>query len=320
MTEKHSGNCSGCNVKRGDLRKREDSLFCVLCDPEATHEERIEAVKKQREHVSNLAERSHRWETRFEALADGRSEDEVQAAMQAVLSEDKIKLLGWLGLRSRDFLGTGMSFQEWNLLNDLERFGKTFENQKRDEKNRRILGIIRLSHELVKIREVSNFSTAFGESCIEAVIKGDWHDLAQHAKWLTFSDEFANRPDERKFYSELWATFREIIAEITVVQRPKRISRILQPEAKTMLESAGWTRADDDHWELGNEVIHEQVMIELYEEGVRWHPKDDEDRGYWYMEDGGHFPRTAFYRQYSVEALLIWARLRPTREEQPEAL
>jgi hypothetical protein len=69
------------------------------------------------------------------------------------------------------------------------------------ERRARMRAVTALVLELDRIRKVDIFSTKIGESCIEAVIEGDW----QEARWRGGALRFEDR------YAPLWATFVGIV-------------------------------------------------------------------------------------------------------------
>lgn len=71
----------------------------------------------------------------------------------------------------------------------------------------RLSTVIALAIELEDIKKVNRFSTAFGEQAIEAVIQGDWRELEEVAKFLTFESEI---PDIRDQFKPLWEKFRTL--------------------------------------------------------------------------------------------------------------
>lgn len=109
-----------------------------------------------------------------------------------------------------NFLGTGLSLQEWLIAGRLRDFQESFVSQDRGEKKRRMKFLILMSVELVKIREVSRFSTAQAEAAIECVIEGDWQMLNTWAKGFTFEED---GPEAAARYGPLWARFRELCLE-----------------------------------------------------------------------------------------------------------
>lgn len=76
-----------------------------------------------------------------------------------------------------------------------------------DEKKARLKLVQDLSIELAEIKKVQRF-TLFGETAIEAVIEGDWKQVADVMGWLTFSQEPL---DSTQAQAPSWTKFRELL-------------------------------------------------------------------------------------------------------------
>lgn len=92
----------------------------------------------------------------------------------------------------------------------VKRFKNSWHEQNRDERKRRMRFVLDLSRELDVIRQTTNFSTAFCEMAIEAVITGDEKDLKVWADSFDFEGE---REDLRERYCPLFKRFKEICGE-----------------------------------------------------------------------------------------------------------
>lgn len=267
-------------------------------------------VERLQESRRTAVDRSLTWENRFEALADGLDADVVERAKQSFDFEAKRDLKDWLSTEGSNFLGTGMSFQEWFVHQRVEEYANSFAAQDRDERRRRLNLVIRLGRELCNIREENLFSTMMGESAIEAVILGKWDEIKDYGTWLSFKAEFVDDPDQGDYYSRLWSRFREILAE-TYQHRlpPNPVPEI--PEARQMMVVGGWEE-NGERWHRGGEYIEHSLVVCFFERGVRWIPSTETEPGHWCRADGERFKqrgdRQGPYRLYDIPGLLMWAR------------
>lgn len=113
-------------------------------------------------------------------------------------------------IKGDNFLGTGMSLQDFMVKHRVEQFTRSWFAQDRIEQTRRLELVIRLSVELVKIRDVNIFATGLGESSIKAVIEGEWRELIGWIVHLKFSSE---SDDIQQDFQPLWADFVKILEE-----------------------------------------------------------------------------------------------------------
>jgi hypothetical protein len=130
------------------------------------------------------------------------------------------RLAELLGPNSKNFLGTGMSLEEFSTLITAEKLAASWCVQPQDERKRRRRAVILLSQELGHIEEKTQFSTRLCELAIEAVIEGDWTMVEEWAEHFTFAEEFPkNVTDEtgtdlRDKYVPVFATFRELLLQV----------------------------------------------------------------------------------------------------------
>jgi hypothetical protein len=111
---------------------------------------------------------------------------------------------------SKNFLGTGLSMEEFFKLGRAEKFAASWANQDRDERKRRLKAVIALSIEMAKILETGGFATFWCERSIEAVIEGDWKMAADYADYFTFASESG---DLISIERPRFATFRELLLQ-----------------------------------------------------------------------------------------------------------
>jgi hypothetical protein len=110
-----------------------------------------------------------------------------------------------------NFLGTGLTLSEWVKLGNAEKMVASWSNQDREERKRRLDAVMRLSIELVRVREMTQFSTRLAELAIEAVIEGDWKMVEEWAETFGFENE---REEIRKHAVSAYVNFRELLLQV----------------------------------------------------------------------------------------------------------
>lgn len=142
-----------------------------------------------------------------------KSVDELKAVikeLQLALNEKQGKK-GLAALLDPDnFMGTGQTQAEFLAQGMIEVWHRSFSNQNRQEKKRRLKYLVRLSAELEHIREQTNQSTGLAEGILEDVIEGDWKMVKVMAEHFTFEDE---HPEMRDRYAPIYAKFTAICRE-----------------------------------------------------------------------------------------------------------
>lgn len=121
------------------------------------------------------------------------------------------RLAELLGTGSKNFLGTGLTMEEFIQLFNAEKLAASWFIQPLEERKRRRCAVIRLSQELGRIEETTNFATRLGELAIEAVIEGDWTMVKEWAEHFAFKDE---SEDLRGGMVAPYATFRELLLQV----------------------------------------------------------------------------------------------------------
>ena len=116
-------------------------------------------------------------------------------------------------LDATNFLGTGLSLSEFMQLGHAEKMAGSWCIQPREERQRRLVAVMRLSEALARIRETTEFSTRIAEFAIESVIEGDWKMVEEYAEHFTFDDELAAGPELRQKYAGIFNTFRELLLQ-----------------------------------------------------------------------------------------------------------
>lgn len=120
------------------------------------------------------------------------------------------RLADLMGPDSTNFLGTGLTLRAFMQLGHAEKLATSWAIQPIEERKRRRRAVIRLSQELGRIQETTEFSTGLAELAIESVIEGDWKMVEEWAGHFTFDQE-----DEelRRKYAHVFATFRELLLQ-----------------------------------------------------------------------------------------------------------
>ena len=120
------------------------------------------------------------------------------------------RLVELLSPNSKNFLGTGMTLEEFSALMTAEKLAASWCLQSRDERKRRRRAVILLSQELGRIEEKTVFATRNCELAIESVIEGDWKMVAEWADLFTFGDETEAL---RQSSAAIFAVFRELLLQ-----------------------------------------------------------------------------------------------------------
>lgn len=127
------------------------------------------------------------------------------------LKSNPERLKELLSTEGDNFMGSGMSMQDYLLCLDLDTLSRSFNRQKRPERKRRMKFIVLLSAELEAIRQkVGIFSSGLAEGAIEGVIEGDWRLVKEFAGDFTFEHEGG---ETEKVYGPAYARFRELLME-----------------------------------------------------------------------------------------------------------
>lgn len=87
-----------------------------------------------------------------------------------------------------------------------------------EEKKARVKLVQELSLELAEIRKTERF-VLFGETAIEAVIEGDWKQVADVMGWLTFQDEPLQYMQQ---VAPKWEKFRRLLRVACVEARHRQ--------------------------------------------------------------------------------------------------
>ncbi len=293
-------------------------------------------------HVEAI-EKQEQWKARFsklEELTDAGAET-VQEAMDAAIPEKKMGILRWLDTKSTDFLGSGLSFEEFFLHNKITDYQASFSSQIRDELRRRLRLIIKLGYEYERIAAIDQFGVASISSFIEDLIRGKFDSLREQIGWALES-RFSSNSKAEKFHFvdgekrerdrlDLWAPAITLMYEACEHLTPPQIDRqydcvdemlrlegglisygaepqaLAAPKAIAEWERTGSMWGPMPHW-------YRAIIDGMFELGVRWHGPQDFEPGYWHMANGDKFPDdpaqffgTRLYRHYGERALSDWS-------------
>lgn len=97
----------------------------------------------------------------------------------------------------------------------------------RPERRARMRHILELAVELDKIKQKSVFGTAFHEQCIEAIIEGDWEEVARTNAFLA---EPGCMPEHREEYVKLWENFRTLVMAACAEAKLRQAGQNVEPD------------------------------------------------------------------------------------------
>jgi hypothetical protein len=129
-----------------------------------------------------------------------------------VESEAKKRLLAWVDTNGDNFLGSGMTFQDFMLSRQIERWKNSIPClHDRTELRRRVRLIRRLAVAMDGVERTSGvFGFAQLDMAIVAIINGDWAECQRIADELKYEHE---RSEIRQTLAERHATLRTLILE-----------------------------------------------------------------------------------------------------------
>jgi hypothetical protein len=137
---------------------------------------------------------------------------------------NKAKLLGWLDMGGVDFLGTGMSFGDFMLFKQVERWKNSLSCIRDRKEQRRRVRMIRAIAVAMEALEKQHgvphhgssgrgvqrqiFNTACMDGAILAIINGEWDEARSIAESLDYSDE---AEQVRAIYAPMHAPIKALI-------------------------------------------------------------------------------------------------------------
>ena len=110
----------------------------------------------------------------------------------------------------KDLLGRLSELRTYLQLADAESLAASWAIQPREERKRRLHAVMRLSVELARIHETTEFSTGLAELAIESVIEGDWKMVEEWAEHFSFD---AEGEQLRERFAPVFAVFRELLLQ-----------------------------------------------------------------------------------------------------------
>lgn len=120
------------------------------------------------------------------------------------------RLAELIGPDSTNFLDTGLTMPECIQLGHAEKLATSWAIQSLENRRRRLQTVIRLSQELARIQETTEFSVRLAELAIEAVIEGDQKTVEEWTSYFTFTMENNNL---RRKCAPIYETFRELLLQ-----------------------------------------------------------------------------------------------------------
>jgi hypothetical protein len=109
---------------------------------------------------------------------------------------------------SSDFMGLGLSLNEFLLSQEIEALKRSYRNQTREEKSRRRDAAVALAVEYDRVRQQTTQATVFAREAIIHVVEGEWQDLKICRDMLTFEDDFVG---SREIHAPIFARFVEML-------------------------------------------------------------------------------------------------------------
>lgn len=119
----------------------------------------------------------------------------------------KDKLKAYFDPKGDNFLGTGMSMQEFMASQRIEQIQCAYVTAERPERKHRLKYILLLSHELEEIKKTTIQATGLAEMSIEHIILGEWKTASDFIQWLAFEDE------DRSGMAKIFAKFVKLLRE-----------------------------------------------------------------------------------------------------------
>jgi hypothetical protein len=100
---------------------------------------------------------------------------EVRRKRKGGLSQSDLRRM--LSPDSPDFMGSGMTVQEFMMAGELERLQNAYWRQSLEEKRRRQEAVVALATEYVKIIQQTRQATLWAREAFVAVLNGDWKEV-----------------------------------------------------------------------------------------------------------------------------------------------
>lgn len=321
-----------------------DQLGMKLRDgkTEFSDDEILRRLESSQGAYRNLVKREAQLEARFKVLSEIAGEEATKKALEATPSEEKITLLRWLDPTGDDFLGSGMSAEEYTVKRRITDFRRNLCSQMNDEQRRRVDLIVRLSVEYHRIRSEDLHGTASLEGMIEPIIKGEEEKLYdERIGWMMEQEMPRLKGEEAARYAkilgqraELWAPAIAVCREFTDAWKPPPEDRPRYDTWEEMLEAEpGIVVAGHDNdvpvwmmeadapswgtqkmWNLAPFRATSKFWQDTFDAGVRWRgPRIPSENGYWHREDGEKFPDNEekfwgnnYHRIYGARDLRGW--------------
>ncbi len=117
----------------------------------------------------------------------------------------------YLDVNNPDFMGSGMTFQEFMMVGEVERIRSSYSRQTREEKSRRRDAMVALTIEYTKILQQTHQATMWAREAIVEVLNGDWKEVKVCRDMLTFEGDFVGL---QSLHGPIFARFVEMLDEV----------------------------------------------------------------------------------------------------------
>lgn len=116
-----------------------------------------------------------------------------------------------LNPNSSDFMGSGMTVQEFMMAGELERIQNAYWRQPREEKDRRRNAIVELAIEYSKIVQQTRQATMWAREAIVEVLEGNWKEVKVCRDMLTFEGDFVGL---QAVHGPIFARFVQMLDDV----------------------------------------------------------------------------------------------------------
>lgn len=112
---------------------------------------------------------------------------------------------------TKDFMGSGLSIQEYLISGEIERHQAAYWRQSREEKSRRRDAVVNLTALYLQITKQTQQATMWPREAIVGVLNGDWKDVRACRDMLTQHGEDLGLTPELK---AIFAPFIKLLDEV----------------------------------------------------------------------------------------------------------
>lgn len=123
----------------------------------------------------------------------------------------KESLLAFLSPEGPDFMGTGLTFTEYVLADEVSHIKASYRRASRDERARRRDAAVDLGIELGVILQQTRQATLYAREAIASVIVGDWKETKICRDILTFEGDHVG---EQAVHQPIFAKFVKMLDDV----------------------------------------------------------------------------------------------------------